>query len=69
MSKLFVIGWMHRLTSGYNLGVIYGQQRNQASFLLTTDNIESVEPIDEHEGMWFPLETILSSIDLCNSDW
>ncbi|KAJ5831625.1 uncharacterized protein N7525_009878 [Penicillium rubens] len=48
----------HTITDlgGYNLGV----QRNLASFQLTTDNIESVEPIDEHEEMWFPLETIPS---------
>ncbi|KAJ6118973.1 hypothetical protein N7471_013593 [Penicillium samsonianum] len=27
---------------------------------MTTDSMESVEPIDEHEEMWFPLETILT---------
>ncbi|OGE53200.1 hypothetical protein PENARI_c008G01235 [Penicillium arizonense] len=45
---------------GHNLGVVYDQQLNRASFPMTTDNMESVEPIDEHEEMWFPLETILT---------
>jgi hypothetical protein len=40
--------------------VIYDQQRNRASFPLTIEDIENVEPIDEHEDMWFPLETILT---------
>lgn len=47
---------------GHNLGVVYDQQLNRASFPMTTDNMESVEPIDEHEEMWFPLETILTSL-------
>ncbi|KAJ5277799.1 hypothetical protein N7524_003952 [Penicillium chrysogenum] len=45
---------------GHNLGVVYDQQLNRASFPMTTDNMESVEPIDEHAEMWFPLETILT---------
>ncbi|KAJ5561754.1 hypothetical protein N7535_003785 [Penicillium sp. DV-2018c] len=44
----------------HNLGVVYDQQLNRASFPMTTDNMESVEPIDEHQEMWFPLETILT---------
>ena len=46
--------------AGHNLGVVYDQQLNRASFPMTTDNMESVEPIDEHEEMWFPLDTILT---------
>lgn len=45
---------------GHNLGVVCDQQLNWASFLMTTDNMESVEPLDKHEEMWFPLETILT---------
>jgi hypothetical protein len=45
---------------GHNLGVVYDQQLNRASFPMTTDNMESVEPIDEHKEMWFSLETILT---------
>ncbi|KAJ5871208.1 uncharacterized protein N7529_003561 [Penicillium soppii] len=42
------------------LGVLYDQQLNRASFPMTLENSESVEPVDEHEEMWFPLETILT---------
>jgi hypothetical protein len=42
------------------LGVLYDQQYHRASFPLTIENSESVEPVDEHEDMWFPLETILT---------
>ncbi|KAJ5168218.1 uncharacterized protein N7482_003812 [Penicillium canariense] len=42
------------------LGVLYDQQYHRASFPLTIENPDSVEPVDEHEGMWFPLETILT---------
>lgn len=45
---------------GHNLGVVHDQQLNRASFPMTKDNMGSVEPIDEHEEMWFPLETILT---------
>ncbi|KAJ5975131.1 hypothetical protein N7481_008838 [Penicillium waksmanii] len=44
----------------HNLGVIYDQQRHLASFPMTIENSDSVEPVDEHEEMWFPLETILT---------
>ena len=42
------------------LGVVYDQQLHRASFPMTIENSESVEPINEHEDMWFPLETILT---------
>ncbi|KAJ5295830.1 hypothetical protein PENANT_c001G00105 [Penicillium antarcticum] len=44
----------------HNLGVVYDQQLHRASFPMTITNSESVEPIDEHEDLWFPLETILT---------
>jgi hypothetical protein len=28
---------------------------------MTLENLDSVEPIDEHEDMWYPLETILTN--------
>lgn len=40
------------------VGVVSGQQLNRASFPLTIGDIENVEPIEEHEDVWFPLETI-----------
>ncbi|KAJ5893060.1 hypothetical protein N7504_009751 [Penicillium tannophilum] len=42
------------------LGVLYDQQLHRASFPMTVLNVESIEPISEHEELWFPLETILS---------
>jgi hypothetical protein len=42
------------------LGVLYDQQLKRASFPMTLENSESVEPVEEHEEMWFPLETILT---------
>ncbi|KAJ6010775.1 hypothetical protein N7451_002187 [Penicillium sp. IBT 35674x] len=42
------------------LGVVYDQQLNRAAFPMTIMNVESIEPVDEHEELWFPLETILS---------
>ncbi len=41
------------------LGVVY-EQLHRASFPLTIRSSENVEPIDEHEDMWFPLETLLT---------
>lgn len=43
------------------LGVVYDQQLHRASFPMTIENSDSVEPVDEHEEMWFPLETILTN--------
>ncbi|KAJ6189393.1 hypothetical protein N7519_004301 [Penicillium mononematosum] len=40
--------------------VIYGTL-HRAAFPMTLENLDSVEPIDEHEDMWFPLETILTN--------
>ncbi|KAJ5965608.1 hypothetical protein N7481_012322 [Penicillium waksmanii] len=45
---------------GHSLGVVYDQLLNQASFPMTIDNMDSVEPVEEHMEMWFPLETILT---------
>lgn len=42
------------------LGVVYDQLLHRASFPLTIGSSENVEPIDEHEEMWFPLETLLT---------
>jgi hypothetical protein len=42
------------------IGVFFDQQLNRASFPLTIGDIENVEPVDEREDMWFPLETILT---------
>jgi hypothetical protein len=42
------------------LGVVYDQQLHRASLPLTIGSSENVEPIDEHEEMWFPLETLLT---------
>lgn len=41
-------------------GVLYDQQLHRGSFPMTLANSESVEPIDVHDDMWFPLETILT---------
>lgn len=35
----------------YILGVVYDQQRYLASFPMTSDNTESVQPVDEHEDI------------------
>jgi hypothetical protein len=43
------------------LGVLYDQLNHRASFSLTIDNSESIEPVAEHWDMWFPLETILTN--------
>lgn len=43
------------------VGVVYDQQRHRAAFPMTLENSDSVMPIDEHDEMWFPLETILSN--------
>lgn len=57
----FVIIYGTNMSMGsHNLGVLYDQQRNRASFPMTIENLESVEPLDEHKEMWFPLETILT---------
>lgn len=42
------------------LGVVYDQQLHRASFPLTIEASESVEPVDERGEFWFPLETILT---------
>jgi len=42
------------------LGVVYDQQLHRAAFPMTLEHSESVEPVDEHDDMWFPLETILT---------
>ncbi|KAJ6018172.1 hypothetical protein N7451_001551 [Penicillium sp. IBT 35674x] len=42
------------------LGVIYDQQLHRASFPMTRLNWESIDPMDGHEELWYPLETILS---------
>ncbi|CDM36772.1 unnamed protein product [Penicillium roqueforti FM164] len=42
------------------VGVVYDQQLHRAAFPMTLENLDSVEPIGEHEDMWFPLETILT---------
>lgn len=42
------------------LGVVYDQQLHRAAFPMTLENLDSVEPVDDHEDMWFPLETILT---------
>ncbi|KAJ5793990.1 hypothetical protein N7457_000589 [Penicillium paradoxum] len=44
----------------HNLGVVYDQQLHRAAFPMTIWNTGSLEPISEHEEMWFPLETILT---------
>ncbi|CAI7652690.1 unnamed protein product [Penicillium manginii] len=57
----FVLIYQTEMDLGsHNLGVIYDQQRNKASFPMTIENTESVEPVHEHEEMWLPLETILT---------
>ncbi|CAI7641096.1 unnamed protein product [Penicillium viridicatum] len=42
------------------LGVLYDQLNHRASFPLTIEDSESIEPVAEHWDMWFPLETILT---------
>jgi hypothetical protein len=42
------------------LGILYNQLNHRASFPLTIENSESIEPVAEHWDMWFPLETILT---------
>lgn len=42
------------------LGVVYDQVLHRAAFPMTIENVDSVEPVDDHEDMWFPLETILT---------
>ncbi|CAG8066575.1 unnamed protein product [Penicillium salamii] len=42
------------------VGVVYDQLNHRASFPLAIENSDSIEPIDEHWDMWFPLETILT---------
>ncbi|KAL1847332.1 hypothetical protein Plec18167_001413 [Paecilomyces lecythidis] len=42
------------------LGVVYDQQLHRAAFPMTLENLDSVQPIGDHEEMWFPLETILT---------
>ncbi|KAJ5206010.1 hypothetical protein N7491_003368 [Penicillium cf. griseofulvum] len=43
------------------VGVVYDQQLHRAAFPMTLENLDSVQPIHEHEDMWFPLETILTN--------
>ncbi|KAJ5298227.1 uncharacterized protein N7443_006347 [Penicillium atrosanguineum] len=43
------------------LGVVYGQKLYRAAFPMTLENLDSVEPVEDHENMWFPLETILTN--------
>ncbi|KAJ5703627.1 hypothetical protein N7493_011552 [Penicillium malachiteum] len=43
------------------LGVIYDQQLHRASLTMTIENTFCVEPVDEHDDLWFPLETILTN--------
>ncbi|CAI7569143.1 unnamed protein product [Penicillium manginii] len=59
--RFVIIYGTHMSMGSHCMGVIYDQQRNQASFPMTIENLESVEPVDEHEEMWFPLETILTN--------
>ncbi|CAG7962390.1 unnamed protein product [Penicillium nalgiovense] len=43
------------------VGVVYDQKLHRAVFPMTLGNLDSMQPIDEHEDMWFPLETILTN--------
>jgi hypothetical protein len=42
------------------MGVVYDQQLHRVSFPLTIGSTENIEPINEHEEMWFPFETLLT---------
>lgn len=44
----------------YCLGVVYDQQLHRASFPMTRLNWESIDPMEGHEELWYPLEIILS---------
>ncbi|KAJ5701866.1 hypothetical protein N7488_009414 [Penicillium malachiteum] len=56
-----------------SLGIVYDQQLHRASVTMTIENTQSVEPVDEHDDLWFPLETILTHwiymIDLDRGLW
>ncbi|GAD95925.1 hypothetical protein PVAR5_4573 [Paecilomyces variotii No. 5] len=54
-----IYGTVYELGS-HCLGLVYDQQLHRAAFPMTLDNLDSVQPIEEHEDMWFPLETILT---------
>jgi hypothetical protein len=50
------------------LSVLYDQLNHHASFPLTIENSESIEPVAEHWDMWFPLERFLPNGSIC-SEW
>ncbi|KAJ5720810.1 uncharacterized protein N7483_008744 [Penicillium malachiteum] len=60
-SRFIVIYLTHVDFGSHCLGVVYDQQLHRASFPMTIENCESVEPVDEHDDLWFPLETILTN--------
>jgi hypothetical protein len=42
-------------------GLICNSRRHRATVVLHTDNLDYVLPPEEHEDLWFPLETVLSN--------
>ena len=43
------------------LGLVYDQKLHRASMLLDIQDTDYTMPAEEHESMWFPLETVLSN--------
>lgn len=45
--------------SEHDVGLIYDQKCHKASMTLGLEDIDSViTPVEEHQNMWYPLETV-----------
>lgn len=49
----------------HDVGLIYDQKHHKASMALGMEDIDSViMPIEEHQNMWYPLETVSRAMTL-----
>lgn len=49
----------------HDVGLIYDQERHKASMVLGIEDIHGVvTPIEEHQDMWYPLETVRRALTL-----
>lgn len=49
----------------HDVGLVYDQKRHKASMALGMEDIDGViAPIEEHQDMWYPLETVSRALPL-----
>ncbi|KAI8964474.1 hypothetical protein F5Y11DRAFT_87033 [Daldinia sp. FL1419] len=46
---------------GHAMGLIYDQQLHRATMALGIEDIDFTQPVEEHDELWYPLESILSN--------